>query len=95
MDFDRKFLVKCNSDADFRNVVTPEMKEKLELFHSLYSEFAIEIEQGKLYVLVAKVGQSFVPDYSQEMNVVYETRKIKNEMQVVTDAIDIFCGKLC
>lgn len=92
--FDRKFLVKCNSDVDFRNVVTPEMKEKLELFHNLYSEFAIEIEQGKLYVLVARAGESFMPDYRQEMDVAHEKGRIKREMQVITDAIDIFCRKL-
>lgn len=94
-NFDRRFLVKCNSDVDFRNIVTPEMKEKLELFHNLYNGFAIEIERGKLYILVAKAGQAFVPDFSQEMNVAYETKRIKREMQVITDAIDIFCRKLC
>lgn len=100
--FDNEFYMRCDSEEQFKTIMTSEMMEKLELFHHLYDQFAIEFYNDKLYVAVdipsrksASDGymkpESFEPDYRWGSDYQYQFYKIKKDTKFITDVINIFC----
>lgn len=97
--------MRCDSDELFKTIMTSEMMEKLELFHHLYDEFAIEFYNDKLYVAMDIPSwqsdsstfsymkpESFEPDYSWGADYQYQFHKIKKDTRFITDVINIFVG---
>ena len=105
--FDNEFQIRCDSEEQFKSIMTSEMMEKLELFHNLYNQFAIEFYNDKLYVALDMPfwkaetesdsymrRESFEPDYSKDADYQCQIKKIKKDTRFITDTIDIFCRDL-
>ena len=103
--FDNEFKMRCDNEEQFKTIMTSEMMEKLELFHNLYNQFAIEFYNDKLYVALDMSSwksdpdtymrrESFEPDYSKDADYQCQIKKIKKDTKFITDTIDIFCRDL-
>ena len=104
--FDNEFQVWSDNEQYFEKIITPQMIEKLQLFHHMYDEIAIAFYNDKLYIALDKkslyftatmmqvtdmVYESYEPDYSRGTDYQYQINKIKKDARFITDAIDIFC----
>ncbi|MDE6567753.1 MAG: DUF3137 domain-containing protein [Lachnospiraceae bacterium] len=104
--FDNEFQVWSDNEQYFEKIITPQMIEKLQLFHHMYDEIAIAFYNDKLYIALDKkslyftatmmhvtdlVYESYEPDYSRTTDYQYQINKIKKDARFITDAIDIFC----
>lgn len=88
--FDNEFQVWSDNEQYFEKIITPQMIEKLQLFHHMYDEIAIAFYNDKLYIALDKkslyytatmmhvtdmVYESYEPDYSRSTD--YQHKLLK------------------
>ncbi|MCM1084330.1 MAG: DUF3137 domain-containing protein [Clostridium sp.] len=89
VEFNRCFDVKAAREHDAFYVLTPPMMEKLFNLQSRFGNVALHFDGDKLF-LGFKCGLgAFDPDMKRPIDYPTEREKMKNDMQVIMDIIDI------
>lgn len=89
VEFNRYYNVYAGSGHDVFYLLTPPLMEKLLKLRRRFPDIAMRFSDEKLYVAISGNFDAFEPNMSKPVNYPEEKARMKEDVQVILDMVDI------
>lgn len=88
-EFDKKFIVYADNEEEALNILSPNMIEKLKYLHNnTNGKILLFFIDNKMHIGIGDRENFFEPNIYKKINLAKETKKIENQIKLITNFID-------